>query len=133
MSKIKALLTSLLLAELFFPAKSTDIVPDDSSDTQDEVNALENMELASDYTWNTTDEKVITLNGTTGTVNGTGATISNGILNISSAGTYKISGTLTNGQIVVSTDDKNLVRVIFNGVNITSSKSSPLFLDNAEK
>ncbi|MCA0362943.1 MAG: carbohydrate-binding domain-containing protein [Bacteroidetes bacterium] len=134
MSKIKVLLTTLLLAQFIFSCKKdSDITPDDSSDTQDEVNALENMELASDYSWNAADEKVITLNGTSGTVNGTGASISNGILKISSAGTYKISGTLTNGQIVVSTDDKNLVRVILNGVNVTSAKSSPLFLDNAEK
>ena len=52
---------------------------------------------------------------------------------ITAGGTYAISGTLTNGQIVVSSADKNTVRLILNGVNITNTTNAPIYIETAEK
>jgi hypothetical protein len=52
---------------------------------------------------------------------------------IRSAGTYDITGYLTDGQIIVYTRDAGPVKLILNGVNINCSTSSPIcVLDAAE-
>ena len=55
------------------------------------------------------------------------------ILTIKTGGTYVISGELQDGQIVIDTEDKNLVRLVLNGVNINCSNSSAIYVANAEK
>lgn len=67
------------------------------------------------------------------TVNGEGAAAANGGVKINAAGSYVFSGTLNDGRIVVSVGDTQLVRLILNGVNVTSTTSAPLFIENAEK
>ncbi len=52
---------------------------------------------------------------------------------ISAAGTYQISGNLSDGQIIVDTADKDLVRLILNGVTIHSSSSAPIAIMQAEQ
>jgi hypothetical protein len=52
---------------------------------------------------------------------------------ITSAGAYSISGSLVDGQIVVDTNDEDAVRLILNGADISSSTSSPIYVDDAEK
>jgi len=47
-------------------------------------------------------------------------------------GTYKISGSLSDGQIAVYTDDEDPVRLILNGVNINCSKSAAISIMDAE-
>jgi len=75
----------------------------------------------------------ITLAGKTITVNGTGASVDGSRLTITSAGTYSISGTLTDGQIIVDTQDKETVRLLFNGVDIACSTTAPIYVVKAEK
>ena len=48
-------------------------------------------------------------------------------------GTYKISGSLSDGQIAVYTDDEDPVRLILNGVNINCSKSAAISVMDAEE
>jgi hypothetical protein len=60
------------------------------------------------------------------TVNGTKATILFG-------GTYKITGSLSDGQIVVYTDDEDPVKLILNGVDIKCSTSAPISIMDAEE
>ena len=60
------------------------------------------------------------------TVNGSRATILFG-------GTYKITGSLSDGQIAVYTDDGDPVRLILNGVNINCSTSAPISIMDAEE
>ncbi len=52
---------------------------------------------------------------------------------ITSAGTYGISGSLEDGQIIVDTADGETVRLVLNGVDIRSSTSAPIYVRNAEK
>ena len=66
-------------------------------------------------------------------IDGDGAVVSNNIVTINSAGIYCISGTLKDGQIIINCDDSEKVQILFNGVNISSSKNSPFYVLNADK
>src|SRR6185369_5968343 len=44
----------------------------------------------------------------------------------------RISGTLTDGQVVVDTDDDGTVTLILDGADITSSTSAALFISDAK-
>jgi hypothetical protein len=52
---------------------------------------------------------------------------------IRSAGTYRISGTLNDGQIIVNTKTTGMVKLILSGVRIGCSTNSPICVLNAEK
>jgi len=92
-----------------------------------------NHEVAEDYVWNDSEIIQIVLDNNLIIINGGGATINGNRVTITSAGTYSISGTLDNGQIVVDTEDVGIVRLILNGVNLNCSSSSPLFINKAKK
>jgi hypothetical protein len=92
-----------------------------------------NHEDAGDYSWNSLQVVQIALNGNAMTVNGTGVTIDGSRATITSAGTYDISGTLTDGQIVVDTEDKNPVRLILNGVQMSDATRAPIYIKKAKK
>lgn len=53
-------------------------------------------------------------------------------VSITSGGTYEISGTLANGQIIVDSDDSAPVVLIFNGVDIHSSVGAAVVVEAAE-
>ena len=87
-----------------------------------------------DYVWNSSTVIDIELNGNSITVSATDvATVVGSKVTITSAGTYRISGSLTDGQVVVDTNDEETVRLILNGVNINCSTSAPVYVMNAEK
>jgi len=74
----------------------------------------------------------ITLDGSEIEVSGKGATTIGGVVTITKEGTYVISGTLTEGQIVVDADaDK--VQLVLNGTTINSSNSAPIYIKKADK
>jgi hypothetical protein len=93
-----------------------------------------NQETEEDYIWNTADETVISLEGSSATVvSGEGAVISGGEVRIISGGSYRFSGTLSDGRIVVASDGEETVRLILDGVTINNSSSSPIFVSDAAK
>ncbi len=73
----------------------------------------------------------IVLNGTVISTDLAEVKIDNNVATITAAGTYTLSGTLTDGQIIVDTEDDANVTLILNGVNLTSSISAPLVVLNA--
>jgi len=75
----------------------------------------------------------ITLNGNSISVNGKGATVSGKIVTIESAGTYSISGSLSDGQIIVDTEDEDAVKLVLNGVNINCSTSAPINIAKSQR
>lgn len=54
-------------------------------------------------------------------------------LTIQKPGTYVVSGTLKDGQIIVNSEVEGIVHLIFNDVSITSKKSAPLYVKNSTK
>ncbi len=93
----------------------------------------DNHEAASDYVWNESDVIAIALEGTTITTSGEGVTVSGAVATITAAGTYRLSGTLTDGQIIVNAPDDALVQLILNGVQLNHSSGAPLVIEEADK
>lgn len=70
--------------------------------------------------------------GDTISVEGNGVVVENNKITISSAGTYGISGTLKDGQIIVDAGDEDNVKLVLNGANISCSNSSPIYIKNVK-
>ena len=83
--------------------------------------------------WNESECTKIELTQTSANINGSGAAVENNKVTITEAGTYVLSGTLTDGCIDVNVSGKGTVRLILNGVNITSSTTAPFIVEDAKK
>ncbi len=101
--------------------------------TEAQAENSETHEDANDYTWDAATVVAITLNGDSITADGNGVTVNGSTATITSAGTYSLSGSLADGQIVVDTQDEDIVRLILNGVSLNNSTSAPLNIVNAEE
>jgi hypothetical protein len=75
----------------------------------------------------------ITLQGDTITFSGSGITVDGTKVTVTQAGTYTISGTLNNGQILVDAGDEEKVKLIFDRVDISCSTTAPIQIINADK
>ena len=62
---------------------------------------------------------------------GNGVTVDKGTATINKPGTYRISGTLADGQIIVNSEAKGDVNLILDGADITCSDSSPIYVMQA--
>lgn len=96
-----------------------------SCDTSDDVHD-------EDIDWDDSDVTSIVLEGTSITVDGPGVDVAGATVTITSAGTYDVSGTLDDGQIVVDTADENLVRLLLDGADVSCSTGSPLEVGAAD-
>ena len=76
--------------------------------------------------------QTITLNGSSISFKGTGATVDSNTITITKAGTYVISGSLKDGRIIVDSEDNENVRLVLNNVSIASSDGSPIIAKNAK-
>lgn len=83
--------------------------------------------------WSATDSTTIKLNGTTASITGSGAKAANGSVTISAAGTYVLSGKLTDGHIVVNVADKGTVHLVLNGATINDNDSAAIYIQKAGK
>lgn len=94
---------------------------------------LDTHEAESDYTWNTSDEVAITLDGDKISASGSGLVINGSTATIASAGTYRLSGTLNDGQIIVNSEAEAPIRLILDGVNISNPSSAAINIEAADK
>lgn len=88
---------------------------------------------AGDYTWDASTEVQIVFSGNSVEVNKPAVTVEGSLVTITAEGNYRLSGSLADGQVVVDTSDSGSVRLILDGVDLTSSTSAPIFIDKAEK
>jgi hypothetical protein len=107
----------------------------DSGDSGDgsEDQTGEDHDDPNDYTWDSSQEIPIEFNGSTISADSANVQVDGSIATITSAGNYNLSGDLTDGQIIVDTQDETVVRLILNGVNISNSSSAPIYISNAAK
>ena len=75
----------------------------------------------------------IRLEGTTAVVDGTGASWEDGMIRIEKEGTYVISGTLDDGEIVVQAEDTEKVQIVLNGASVTCADHAALYIPSADK
>ncbi|UBM57408.1 carbohydrate-binding domain-containing protein [Marinilongibacter aquaticus] len=90
-------------------------------------------ETEGDYNWDDSGATNIILKESTVEVTGDGAVFANKTVTIEKAGTYNISGSWADGQIVVDTEDADNVNLILNEAEINTSVSSAISILNAEK
>jgi len=90
-------------------------------------------EPAAEPVADTSESVAIALNGDSIAVEGDGVTVDGRTATITAAGTYTLSGTLNDGQIIVDTEDEAPIYLILNGVDLRSSTSAPLALMNSEQ
>ena len=83
--------------------------------------------------YDSTTASYVTLSQNGSTVKGSGVTADGSTVTITQAGTYVLSGTLSDGSIVINTEDKATVRIILNGVDISSSTTAPFIVQSAKK
>ncbi len=65
-------------------------------------------------------------------VNGSGASASGNILTISADGVYEVTGTLSDGQIIIDAPDKAKVELVLSGINISNSRNSAIYCKNCD-
>ena len=134
MSKKILLIPTILLLVLFvWSGCHTEIGEDVSSSTDSDNSTGTIKDDPSDYVWDNSQVIGITLKNSTASVSGSGATVSGSLVTITAPGTYGISGSLTNGQIVVNSAVDGVVRLILNGATISCSNNAPIFVMDAEK
>ena len=86
-----------------------------------------------DDSWKESEATNIALSDGEIQVFGSGAAAERSKLTITKAGTYVLSGSLSDGQIFVEAGDEDLVRLVFNGIDISCSDSAPVYIANADK
>ena len=79
-----------------------------------------------------TTETVITL-GESVTVTGAGAVAEGSVVTVTSAGTYLLSGTLTDGRLIVDTADEGKVTLLLNGVSLSNPVGPAVLVRSAPK
>ncbi len=114
-----------------------------SSDTSDANTVYDVSDISLDDTetgddTSTSDaESVVTIvladTGISISPEGSGASASGAILTISQPGTYLISGSLTNGQIIVDSDDDGTIYLQLDGISIINQSGSPFFISSADE
>lgn len=83
-----------------------------------------------DYT--PTGETIIDL-GETINIEGDGATVEGTTVTVTRAGSYLISGTLADGQIIVDTADESKVTLVFNGASLSCTHGPAIYVKSAPK
>lgn len=88
-------------------------------------------DMATDYD----EEKAafITLSGNTASCESDAVTIDNSDITITDEGTYIVSGTLTDGTIIINADDTDKIQIVLNGANISRSSYSAVYVLSADK
>ena len=84
---------------------------------------------AKDVTWDSYSEVTIDLSNPTAT---DGVTVSDGVITITKAGNYKLTGTYS-GQIKVEAADSDMVRLILNNATITNSTGAAINVVEADE
>lgn len=111
------------------PSKEDDNNVVDAFTTEDGIRFTKFDQTA---TWEG-DAVNIILNNDTATASGDGVTINGSVVTITKAGTYILSGTLTDGQIIVEVAKEEKVQLVLNGVDITCSNSAAIYVKSADK
>lgn len=86
-----------------------------------------------DYDISYDDAKDIILTDGASSTDADGVTIDGDIITITEAGSYKLSGSLSDGQIIVDVADGEKVQLVLDGVDIENDDSAVIYVKNADK
>lgn len=81
-----------------------------------------------DDTWDEKEAVEILCEGKTAVAEGEGVRTEDGIVTINQEGTYVLTGTLDDGQLIIDVENKGDVKLIFNGISLTSTSTAPVYI-----
>ncbi|MDR1134663.1 MAG: carbohydrate-binding domain-containing protein [Clostridiales Family XIII bacterium] len=86
-----------------------------------------------DASWDATLAATVVFDGDTAQVSGSGAAFADAALTIKQAGTYVLSGLLSNGRIVIDAGKNDLVRLVLNNVSLHNEAGPAIYAPQSEK
>ena len=86
-----------------------------------------------EQSWDESTAVRIELTGDAASSDSDAVQIDGGTVTITSEGVYVLSGTLSNGSIIVDAGDEDKVQLVLNGVSVTSSDFAAIYAKNADK
>ena len=104
----------------------------ESRNAEENASQTEAQEVNKDDETQKVDTYII-LNDESTTINGKGASFSEGVLDITKAGVYSIKGTLSDGSIRVNVDEDKKVKIQLDGVTVSSTTTAPIYIENSNK
>ncbi len=113
--------------------EDSQVEPSESSADTTPAELVSPDEEAEDYAWSGEEVFSIQLADNHIVTDFAGVVIGENSVTITSAGNYEISGTLSDGQILVDTEDEGIVRLILNGAAIHNDDGPAIDIENAEK
>lgn len=109
-------------------SSSTSSNADDSS-TDDEMFTARDKEIGYDES----ECETITLSNNASTSSLKSVRIDGNTITVSEEGTYIVSGTLSDGQIIIDGDKNEKIRLILDGVTINSNTGAPIYVKQTDK
>ena len=139
--KIAALLPIFLSCTLLFTGCSLTENNSTSSsaatESQTGSTAVDPSEMFTNRDYDTSyDESTaatITLNGDSASCDSDAVTIDGSTVTITNEGTYILTGTLTDGMIIVDAEDSDKVQIVLDNVNISNADSAAIYVRQADK
>ncbi|GHU78793.1 hypothetical protein FACS1894191_0210 [Clostridia bacterium] len=86
-----------------------------------------------DASWNGDTATKINLGGASAAVEGTGAKSDKNIVTITASGTYVVSGSLHDGQIVIAATKDDAVQLVLNGAEITNKSGAGIYASQCDE
>lgn len=139
--KIAALLPIFLSCSLLFTGCSLTENNSTSSsaatESQTGSTAVDPSEMFTNRDYDTSyDESTaatITLNGYSASCDSDAVTIDGSTVTITDEGTYILTGTLTDGMIIVDAEDSDKVQIVLDNVSISNADSAAIYVRQADK
>ena len=130
---VVVLICAIVLTVLFMNGEKlgVTVVVDEDSEANSSSENFTSNDLNGD--WDTSEATIITLNGDDISVSGTGAYANDGNLYITQTGYYVVSGTLTDGSIVVDAEQYSKIWIMLDGVDIYCEDDAGIIVDQADK
>ena len=142
MKSRKVLLAIIMAAVLMTGCSNVSQTQAASTTSGTELATLKTSEEASEELFSSRDMEVgydesecvkISLKGTSGSCDSDMVNITDGTITITEEGTYILSGTMTEGMIIVDAEDTDKIQLVLDNANITCATSAAIYVKNADK
>ncbi len=142
MKRRRVLLAIIMAAVLMTGCSNVTQTQAASTTSSTELATLKTSEEASEELFSSRDMEVgydesecvkIALKGTSGSCDSDAVAITDGTITITEEGTYILSGTMTEGMIIVDVEDSDKVQLVLDNANITCATSAAIYVKNADK
>ncbi|MCR4563340.1 MAG: carbohydrate-binding domain-containing protein, partial [Clostridiales bacterium] len=124
-NKITAVVIAVVMLAFSLTACTLKKTGSDSSDSTVSSSDVSEVSVTKD------GSTAISLNGSSVSINGDGAVADGSVITVTSGGAYELSGTLSDGRIIVDADGEE-VTLILSNANIACSYSSAIYVYDAK-